>query len=349
MSVAHGGQDLDEQLEANTASIVGWGSGIAATATALWQAWKYHQKILNIARRFSWGREKLRQLRARAIGGPISHLHQLAHLSRRMSAISIRAVHGDLSGLEHLQSIAQQYCDETRHLVASILEDNAKEIHVCIKLIYPSEEGGRANDVIATYSRSSNAGARGSIDSDSEVDQHKAGACSTWASIYGITDGKTNWQPLRCFSCPDLTAVKNQYQCTREDWQDRYLSALVLPIRYASDGNANNMETIGFLAIDSTSSEGMKKLPNAFLHCQNPAAFENELKNHPVFDAAAMAADMLGSSFSYTFETLRQTESTAITMSRAEKPSVRRLPIVQVQRPALLATNEAAVTEDKHD
>ncbi len=328
--------DLEEQVEANAASIVGWGSGIAATATALWQAWKYHQKILNLARRFSWGREKLRQIRARAIGGPITHLHQLTHLARRMSAISIRAVHGDNTGLEHLQAIAQQYCDETRHLVASILEDSAKEIHVCIKLVYPAAEG-RANDVIATYSRSSNAGARGSIDSDEEVDQHKAGACSTWASIYGISDGKTNWQPLRCFSCPDLTAAKNQYQCTRQDWQDRYLSALVLPIRYASDGNANNMETIGFLAIDSTNSEGMKKLPNAFAHCQNPAAFEKELRDHPVFDAAAIAADMLGSSFSYTFETLRQTEIVAVSISRSEKPSVRRLPIIQ--RPTK-STNE---------
>ncbi|GAA5510501.1 hypothetical protein [Novipirellula caenicola] len=340
---------MEEQFETGGTSLVTWGGGVAAAVTTGWQAWKNHKRFLRLARQFSWGREKLRQLRARAIGGPITHLHQLTHLSRRMSAISIQGAHGNLSGVEHLRAIAQQYCDETRQMVASILEDDAKDIHVCIKMIYPApaEEDGRGGDVIATYSRSSNAGARGSIDSDAEVDQHTAGACSTWASIYGISDGKTKWQPLRCFCCPDLAAAKNQYQCTREDWQDRYASALVVPIRYASDGNADHMETIGFLAIDSSSSEGMKKLPNAFAYSQNPAAFENQLKMHPVFDAAAIAADMLGSAFSYTFETLRQTESSAATMSRAKKPSVRRLPICHETEAK--TKNEVSITESTND
>lgn len=337
---------MEEQFEASGTSLVTWGGGLAVTATAGWQAWKNHKRALQLARQFSWGREKLRKLRARSIGGPINHLHQLTHLSRRMSAISIQGVHGDLTGIELLSAIAQQYCDETRRMVATILEDDPKEIHVCIKMIYPAPaDEGRGRDVIATYSRSSNAGARGSIDSDAEVDQHRAGACSTWASIYGISDSKTEWQPLRCFCCPDLATAKNQYQCTRTDWHDRYSSALVVPIRYASDGNAKRMETIGFLAIDSTSSEGMKELPNAFDYSQNPAAFEKELKKHPVFDAAAMAADMLGSSFSFTFETLRQTKSSTVTMSLAKTPSVRRLPICHETE----KKHEAPITEGTDD
>ncbi len=339
---------MEEQFETSGTSLVTWGGGIAATATVGWQAWKNHQRALRPARQFTLGREWLRNVRARSIGGPINHLHQLTHLSRRMSAISIQCVHGDLTGLKLLSAIAQQYCDESRRMVATILEDDPVEIHACIKMIYPATASeGRGRDVIATYSRSSNAGARGSIDSDAEVDQHRAGACSTWASIYGISDGKTEWQPLRCFCCPDLAAAKNQYQCTRSDWRDRYSSALVVPIRYASDGNAKQMETIGFLAIDSSSSEGMKKLPNAFEHSQNPAAFEKELKKHPVFDAAAMAADMLGSAFSYTFETMRQTEPSTATMSRARTPSVCRLPIFHETEEE--KKHEAPVTEGTND
>lgn len=184
---------------------------------------------------------------------------------------------------------ARTFCTHARESMGKLLELPMNQLHCCIKVI-ASSGTDQAQDRIATYMRSEPMDDR-RID---DLQTFTPAGNTVWAAMYGLSDGRTQWRGVNCFSCNDLAAHADKFVCSRSDWGKYYRSTLVFPLRYAKNAVGTELCNFGYLAFDSPRVNAFRGMPDVFVHHDNPSHYSDLLFESSVFHLGAIMADSLG-------------------------------------------------------
>lgn len=186
-------------------------------------------------------------------------------------------------------------------LMRDYLELEKDHFHCCLKVLRPGEN----TMLVSTWARSENALGREDID-----DVHPVNENSVWSALLGCNDGAYNWaNPHLCFSCGNLQEEGDNFRNSRSNWREFYNATLVFPLRYVQyTGEGKKFVNIGFLAFDTTRTDGFGKMPNIFEFrgkSGSLAEYYNLLSKQTVFQLGAILADCMSMFLRPAYEKLK--------------------------------------------
>lgn len=188
-------------------------------------------------------------------------------------------------------AMALEISSECRKTMGALLELRPNELHCCMKTLL-HDGGNPSQDRVGTWVRSEPLDTR-PVESGNE-NAHLVSKNSVWSALLGRSDGVTHWKPFSCFACNDLAKHPQLFQCDRAQWAQYYRSALVFPIRYPKNVQANEFGHIGFLAFDSMKVGAFRGLPDIFQYRDDPTAYRQLLEATTPFHIGSIMADTLG-------------------------------------------------------
>lgn len=239
----------------------------------------------------------VRAVRTRACKTLFARMHNNVLHKMREFAIYINNLSPETSS--HVGCLARDTVTACRDLMSDLLEMPDHELHCCFKVIVKGDD--QNHDRVVTFARSEPQDHH--HDDNQTTSEHFVNNNSIWSALMCKDDGKTKWaRPYSCFSCNDLRARSDIFQCSRTNWEEHYRSTLVFPLRYLTDPVNNKFTTIGFLSFYSLRKDAFYSLPDIFDYTHEWDGYHSLLSENAVFQLGACLSDTLSTFLRPTYE-----------------------------------------------
>ena len=242
-------------------------------------------RLSSFASKWKIGRNLAREIRDRVLWGFASGAHiEHAHSLRTFAH---KAYIRGLKNLSPEDTIS--LASSERDVMAKLLGVPNQDIHCTIKLCHwPQGITDKGLCEIHTIARSEPC----ERPPEYYPKKHLAKDNSAFASLVGCDDNKNRWtDPFCCFLCNDLT--KENFDCSRENWQKYFKAALVFPLRNLHYAKGQS-RIVGFLTFDSEKTSIFGRIPNIFSYRRkNKSTYNTKCIYSTVVQVGGLLADTL--------------------------------------------------------
>lgn len=260
-------------------------------------------KLYRFARKTSLGQKAARKVRNRLLLGTMTKAHIHA-----MHAIRTLAFEEDLhDGSESFQSshFYNQIANACAISMGEVLDLGDEscldmDLYCTIKALSdldsPTTNGEEDEKNWMAYTLG-----RSDCNDDSRLEfgrenGHSISGNTSFAPMLGISDGITDWgeRAYSCFHVNDLNQCHEKYVCTKDGFENQYVSTIVFPLRYKSP-QEDSFKLFGFLTFDSKTEGMFEGMPDIFEYSRDE--YEKKASFSSAYHLGGLMADALATAF----------------------------------------------------